>query len=124
FKVDTVPPPAPTGVQLNAASDTGVVGDGITSATNLRIDGLGAAGLPIHLLEGAMLRGGTVASSTGHWSVTTTTLTAGLHTFTAVALDSAANQSAPSTSTTATIDPNAPTATTTTTAPRSTTTTT
>jgi hypothetical protein len=124
FKVDTVPPPAPTGLRLDAASDSGVLGDNITTATNLRIDGLSSAGLPIHLLEGAVLRGGTVADSTGHWSVTTTALAAGVHTFTAVALDSAANQSAPSTSMTATIDPNAPTGTATTSTTRSTTTTT
>ena len=125
FTVDTTPPPPPSGVQLDAASDTGVLGDNITSATNLRINGVGPAGLPVHLLEGTLLRGGTVASSTGHWSVTTTTLAAGTHTFTAVALDSAANQSAPSTPTTATIDPNAPATTAaTTTTTRSTTTTT
>jgi hypothetical protein len=123
FTVDTVAPPAPYGLRLDAASDTGVIGDNVTTSTNLRIDGFGTPGAPIHVLEGSLLRAGTMASSTGAWSATTTSLPSGTHTFTAVALDSAGNQSLRSTALSVTIGTTAPTTSTTTTPAPTTTTT-
>ena len=58
FTVDTVAPPAPYGLRLDVASDTGVIGDNVTTATNLRIDGFGTVGAPIHVLEGSLMRAG------------------------------------------------------------------
>jgi hypothetical protein len=112
FTVDTVAPPAPYGLKLDSVTDTGTLGDNLTTSRNLRIDGFATPGAPVHVLEGSLMRAGTVASSTGAWSATTTSLAIGTHTFTAVALDSAGNQSVKSAALTVTIGsvPSAPSA--------------
>ena len=46
---------------------------------NLRMAGTSEPGLPIHVMEGPTMVGGTIADSTGHWSVTTTSRSAGTH---------------------------------------------
>jgi len=112
FTVDTVAPPAPYGLKLDPVTDTSTIGDNLTTSKNLRIDGFATPGAPVHVLEGSLMRAGTVASSTGAWSATTTSLPVGSHTFTAVALDSAGNQSVKSAALTVTIGavPSAPSA--------------
>jgi fibronectin type 3 domain-containing protein len=108
FTVDTVAPSPPSTPALDPSGDSGVKGDGVTNMTNLRMAGTSEAGLPIHVMEGPTMVGGTMADSTGHWSVTTTSRSTGTHTLYAVALDSAANVSAPSGSMSVTVDNVAP----------------
>jgi hypothetical protein len=120
FTVDTVAPPAPGKPALDPSSDSAPIGDGYTTYTSLRMTGTGTPGLPVHVLESGMIRGGSVSDSTGHWALTTLSMSGGAHTLTADQMDSAGNHSALSVSTTITIG-TAPTATTTSTSTTTTT---
>ncbi|HTL86243.1 MAG TPA: Ig-like domain-containing protein [Acidimicrobiia bacterium] len=116
FTVDTIAPSSPSKPALDSSSDTPPQGDNVTTATSLRLIGTADARAPIRVMESDKVRAGAVADSTGHWLATTTSLPAGAHTFFAVSVDSAGNQSLPSPSVTITIGTTAPSSTTTTTA--------
>ncbi len=103
FVVDTIPPPAPSTPTLASYSDTGVIGDGITSYQQVAILGTATPGAPVHIKNGAALMGGSVTDSTGHWSISTGVLAYGTYQVYAVAYDSAINESAPSPTFTLTI---------------------
>ena len=107
--IDSVAPAAPGNLALAAASDSGVVGDGITNK-NPVITGTGVAGDTITLLLGLSVVGTTTVGSDGTWSFTTGGLTNGTHTFTAKETDVAGNVSAASAGLSVTIDRTAPTA--------------
>src|SRR4051812_38721860 len=77
FTVDTTSPAAPGTPALDPSGDSGVKGDGVTNMANLRMAGTSEPGLPIHVMEGPTMVGGTLADATGHWAVTTTSRTAG-----------------------------------------------
>ena len=87
--IDTVAPAAP--VILSIAPDTGVVGDGITSATVLTLTGTAEANSTVAVLDGSTTLGDVSANSLGSWSFVTATLAAGAHSFTAKATDVAGN---------------------------------
>jgi fibronectin type 3 domain-containing protein len=108
FTVDTIPPAPPSTPFLDPSADTGVKGDNITSATSLRFTGTAPVSLPVHVMQGTQLLGGSVSDSTGHWAVTTTPQAEGNHTVYAVTMDSAGNLSAPSGTVTVTIDTTPP----------------
>ena len=99
--VDTVAPTAPTITAFTP--DTGVVGDGVTSANVITVSGAAEAGSTVKVYDGTTLLGSTTASSTGAWSFSTTTLANGTHGFIATAMDAAGNISSASTTTNVTI---------------------
>jgi predicted phage tail protein len=103
FSVDTRPPAAPSQPVLSSYSDSGIVGDGITTYRNVNFTGTSEPGVSIQLYAGFAGVGGALADATGHWSSTTTALADGTYTITAAAFDSAGNKSPLSMSTSLTI---------------------
>ncbi len=103
-----VDPPG-TPVISSISPDTGVVGDGITSATILSLAGTATADSTVSVYDGATLLGTATANGTGAWSYTTGTLNNGIHSFTATDTVSGIT-SEPSTAMTVTVDSVAPAA--------------
>jgi hypothetical protein len=94
-----------TALALDPNSDTGTVGDKLTSQANPVITGGGAtAGATVRLYEGSTVLGQTVADSTGQWRVQTSSLSNGAHSLTAVQVDAAGNASNASAALTLTVD--------------------
>ena len=93
-RVDTVAPSAPTIASFS--TDTGTVGDGITSDNTLTLTGAAAANSAVKVYDGAMLLGSATANSSGAWSYTTGVLSNAPHNLTATATDAAGNTSAAS----------------------------
>ena len=89
--VDTLAPTTP-GLALAAASDTGVVGDGITAAATQTLTGTAEAGSTLTLTDGTALLGTATASSTGSWHYAAS-LASGRHAIGATATDTAGNVS-------------------------------
>jgi Ca2+-binding RTX toxin-like protein len=100
-----VAPAAPTGLALDAASDSGVKGDGITNVSKITITGVAEHGASVSVYDGATLVGtGAADATTGAFSLTTTSALAdGTHTLTAQAA-TAAGQSANSAALQVTVD--------------------
>ena len=90
--VDTLAPDAPPAPTLAATSDTGAVGDGITTSTSQVIEGGAEAGALVRLYDGASLLGSERADANGHWSITAA-LAIGAHRLRARQLDEAGNES-------------------------------
>jgi hypothetical protein len=109
--VDTTPPAAPSVTGIS--SDTGTsASDEITSDTTLVLAGTAEAGSTVTVSRtGVGSIGSTTANGGGSWSLeyTGTTLSAGDHTFTATATDTAGNTSSTSSGLTVTVDTAAPT---------------
>jgi autotransporter passenger strand-loop-strand repeat protein len=97
-------PPAPAGLALAAASDSGVQGDNITNVTIPVIAGSGEAGDTVTLFDGTVAVGGGTVTSAGSWAVTTNVLAAGTHSLTARETDATGNASAASSVLTLSID--------------------
>jgi Bacterial Ig-like domain/RTX calcium-binding nonapeptide repeat (4 copies) len=93
-RVDTVAPSAPTIASFS--TDTGTVGDGITSDNTLTLTGAAAANSAVKIYDGAMPLGTATANSSGAWSYTTGVLSNAPHSLTATATDAAGNTSAAS----------------------------
>ena len=108
--VDTIAPGAPAITGLTAATDTGVSSvDGITSIASPTLLGTAEGNASITILAAGIAVGATIANNTGAWSFTPqSALNWGSYSLTAIATDLAGNQSAPSASTTITIDGQAP----------------
>jgi hypothetical protein len=89
--IDTSAPAAP--VITGFATDTGTVGDGITSDTSLTISGTAENNSTVNVFDGATNLGTATASGTGAWSFidVRTLANASAHTYTATATDAAAN---------------------------------
>jgi len=81
--IDTVAPIAPV-----------IVGDTISSADRVTLNGTAEANSTVTVLEGTKALGTTAANSSGAWSFTTPSLAEGKHDFTATATDAAGNTSA------------------------------
>jgi hypothetical protein len=79
---------APTDLALNAASDGGVKGDGLTNDRTVTIDGQAGAYDSITLYDGTRAVGAASANSAGVFHVTSSSLADGVHSLTAVATDS------------------------------------
>jgi hypothetical protein len=101
-------PAAPTIASLS--SDSGVVGDHITSDSTPTLDGTAVANSTIMLFDGKTQVGKAAADSSGHWSLTTTALSDGAHNMTATDTDSSGHASAASSAFALTIDTHAPAA--------------
>ncbi|SDF58610.1 Ig-like domain-containing protein [Massilia sp. PDC64] len=98
IRIDTHAPDAPPAPKLAAASDTGTVGDNVTSVVAPTIAGSGAeAWAQIELYVGDRLAGSGWADGDGHWSIDNVLLgTNGTYAVKAVQYDAANNASAPS----------------------------
>ncbi|HWJ95324.1 MAG TPA: Ig-like domain-containing protein, partial [Telluria sp.] len=105
-KVDTVAS-APT-LAMDAASDTGTVGDNITGVPSPTIKGSAEAGALVKLYDGTTLIGSATADASGNWSIVPSALSSGSHLLTARQTDIAGNVSDASVSLAVTIDGNAP----------------
>ncbi|MBR0934952.1 Ig-like domain-containing protein [Bradyrhizobium jicamae] len=70
-----------------------LLSDTLTTSNRVVVSGTAEAGSTIKLYEGSTLLGTTVVASNGTWSVTTGSLSAGAHAFTATATDAAGNVS-------------------------------
>ena len=112
--VDTTAPSAAGTADLATASDSGSSSsDNITNATTPTVTGSGAeAGATVTLYDtnGTTVLGTATADSSGNWSITSSTLSAGDHTLTTKVTDAAGNTSAASAGLTVTIDISAPSA--------------
>ncbi|RXT47722.1 Ig-like domain-containing protein [Bradyrhizobium betae] len=104
--VDTVAPDAPA--LQSFSPDSNVVGDGITSANQITLNGAAAAGATIKIYDGSIVIGTAVANSSGLWSYATAALSDGTHTFTSKAVDTAGNYSTASSALNVTVDTVAP----------------
>ena len=93
--VDTAAPAAPDVPGLQAQSDTGTRGDGITYAMPT-VEGGAAANDLVTLYDGTTVVGTTHADANGHWSILAQTLRVGTHTLSATDTDAAGNVSAAS----------------------------
>jgi serralysin len=103
--IDATAPAAPTGLDLVTASDTGVSStDNITKITTPTFTGLAAANSTVTLYDGATAVGNATASTTGTWSITTSTLANATHSITAKAADALGNVSAASSTLSVIID--------------------
>jgi len=63
--------------------DSNIVGDGITNARTLVLNGTAVANSTVHVLDGTTQLGTAVVNANGAWSFTTGTLADGTHSFTA-----------------------------------------
>lgn len=100
--IDTVAPVAPNIISFTP--DTGVVGDGITTANQLTLTGTAEAGSTVKVFDGTTQIGVATANTSGNWSYQTTQLTNATHVFTATSSDVAGSTSAASTQTNVTIN--------------------
>ncbi|MBF0124915.1 MAG: VCBS repeat-containing protein, partial [Magnetococcales bacterium] len=98
--IDTIPPAAPTKLDLASADDSGSNrSDNITTFTsNLTFGGSGEKGLRVYLFEGNAgdvnnALATTTVSSSGQWSVDVAELAVGTHAIVAVQMDLAGNSS-------------------------------
>ena len=92
------------------STDSGTVGDGITSDNTLALTGTAAANSTVKVYDGATLLGSATANGSGAWSYTTAALSNGAHSLTATATDAAGNTSAASACMSVTVDTVAPSA--------------
>ncbi|WP_115717104.1 Ig-like domain-containing protein [Gallaecimonas mangrovi] len=105
---DTEAPAAPSTPVLDSSSDSGTSGDSITNDTTPTLTGTGEANASLVVRDGSTQVGSTTVDSSGNWSVTTSTLAEGSHSFTAVQTDGAGNESDASAALSLTIDTTAP----------------
>jgi hypothetical protein len=91
---DTVAPPIPNITSFDPS--TGVVGDQITSASVLTLNGTAEVGSTVSIFDGPTQIGTANANASGIWSFTTTELSNTAHNFTAKATNTAGNTSSAS----------------------------
>jgi hypothetical protein len=91
--VDTVAPAAPPAPTLAASSDSGIVGDRITTDSTPTVEGTALAGALVTLYDAGTVIGSTVADASGNWSITSSVLSAGPHRLTVRQSDAAGNLS-------------------------------
>ena len=106
YPVRAVAPVAP--MNMSFSPDSGIVGDGITNASVVVINGLAEAGSTVKLYDGTSFLGSALASATGAWSFSTAALADGSHSLTATATDLAGNVSVASSGLDVTVDAVAP----------------
>jgi Bacterial Ig-like domain len=89
--------------------DSGIVGDGITKASVLKLTGATLAGLTVNVFDGSTLIGTTKADAAGAWTLTTSQLSNAVHSFTAKAVNATGTVSTASSALTVQVDTIAPT---------------
>ncbi|WP_253706016.1 Ig-like domain-containing protein [Bradyrhizobium sp. WD16] len=92
------------------STDTGVVGDGITSDNTLALKGTAAVGSTVQLYDGSTQIGATTADSAGIWNYITSVLADAKHVLTATATNATGQTSTASSALSVTVDTAAPTA--------------
>ncbi|NBB12263.1 Ig-like domain-containing protein [Pseudomonas sp. SLFW] len=102
---------APTGLSLDAGSDSGTLGDGISNSTMPTVKGQAEANATVTLYDtnGTTVLGSAVANGAGAWSIHSSSLTEGAHTLTAKQIDVAGNVSVASAGFNYTLDTVGPT---------------
>ncbi|AVM75442.1 Ig-like domain-containing protein [Magnetospirillum gryphiswaldense] len=112
YTLDSSAPSAPSAPDMTAGTDSGTNTDNITSDTTPTFSGTAEANAIVKLYDtdGSTEIGSVTADGSGNWTITTSVLSAGAHTITAKATDTAGNQSAASTGLSVTIDTAAPAA--------------
>jgi hypothetical protein len=110
FMVDATAPAAPQGLTLSPATDSGALGDNVTNITQLTITGTAEAGSTVKLFDGGTQLGSATAAGGGAWTITTSTLSQGVHMLTAKATDSAGSTGNASAALIVTIDSTPPAA--------------
>ena len=105
----TLPPPSVIAAPqlVSFSTDTGTVGDNITSDNTLTLNGTAEAGSIVKVYNGSTLLGSATANGSGGWTYTTIALSDGTHSLSATATD-ATGTSAASTAIRVTIDTLAP----------------
>jgi hypothetical protein len=103
---DSAGPAVP--VIASFATDSGVVGDGITNDNTLTLTGTAPANNTVNVLYDGKQIGTTMTNASGAWSYTTGTLVDGKHSFTATDTNSSGSTSAPSSALVVTVDTAAP----------------
>src|SRR4029077_1696741 len=109
FTVDNLPPAQPSTPVIATWSDSGLQSDSVTRFRSPNFGGFADPNVSIQLYSGLALLGGAKADANGAWSATTTALSDGNYTITAIALDQAGNKSQLSLSSPLTVDTVAPT---------------
>jgi serralysin len=104
----TPPPLLQAPVISTVTPDTASPTDGITSANVLTLAGTAPANATVKVYDGANLLGTVVAGANGSWSLPTSALIDGNHSFTATATDASGNTSAVSAVKTVIVDTAAP----------------
>ncbi|KAA1057797.1 Alkaline phosphatase [Azospirillum argentinense] len=99
---------APSGLTLEAGSNSGSTADTLTNVTTPVVVGSVAEAGVVVLYEGAAALGTVTAAAAGAWSITAASLSDGAHTLTATVTDVADNTSPVSSALTVTIDTGAP----------------
>ena len=97
-------------IDLDAASDSAVDTDNITTDTTPSFSGTAEAGASVEIFRGGRSVGTVTADGAGDWSFTSAALSDGGYSFTAVSTDLAGNVSTTSTALAVTIDTTAPVA--------------
>jgi VCBS repeat-containing protein len=93
--IDTTPPAVPSTPDLDPASDSGSSNtDNLTGVVTPKFNGTADPGVTVQLVEGTTILGTTVADGSGNWSITSSTLSTGVHNIAAQAIDVAGNISA------------------------------
>src|SRR5262245_39871339 len=97
-----------TPVIRSYSPDSNYIGDAITSANVLTLNGTAAPSTTVQVFDGATLIGTATVNSSGVWSFTTATLADGWHSFTAIDRDAGGATSAPSAALGVAVDTHAP----------------
>lgn len=100
--VDLIAPDAPASLTLT--SDTGVSGDGKTSANPVIISGTAEANSTVEIFEGSTSLGTVTADASGNFTANVTLAEGGPYTITAKATDAASNESSASSSISVSVD--------------------
>ncbi|UTY58301.1 Ig-like domain-containing protein [Massilia sp. erpn] len=110
--IDASAPSAATALVLASASDSGTLGDNLTSDNTPTISGSAEANASVTLYDsdGTTVLGTTTANGSGAWSITSSALSDGLHTVTVKQTDAAGNTSPASASLSLSIDTSTPAA--------------
>jgi hypothetical protein len=95
--IDASAPPTLEAAQLDPASDSGVLGDGITTVARPEIVGTAKPMAAVRIYDGTTALGDTIAAVDGDYSFTpAAALSGGVHLITAVQIDDVGNSSTPS----------------------------
>ncbi|MBB3117726.1 Ig-like domain-containing protein [Pseudoduganella violacea] len=110
--IDASAPSAATALALASASDSGTLGDNITSDNTPTISGSAEANAAVTLYDsdGTTVLGSTTANGSGAWNITSSALSNGTHTVTVKQTDAAGNTSPASAGLSLSIDTSTPAA--------------
>ena len=100
----TAAPASPTNLSLDAATDSGVNGDGLTNTGQVLIDGTAAANSTVTLYDNTTVVGTGQANGSGAFQIQTSALANGTHNLTATATDGSGLTSAASAAYAVTVD--------------------